>query len=185
MREYALQTVIEDLRVFRYKSAVEQDVHLKTNALGKGGKPPVASPRPSGSQPDKRPTASVLPFENIFNMRPPKTNAEKRGHQVSYRLNDLEYLPLKADADRSGESVNELARRRALLVKLELPPHPSFRPDPAVVLRLNGIGVSLRNIEKLCQQSQLLSPDLISKHTQLVDEISAFVEAAVSERMKE
>jgi hypothetical protein len=160
-------------------------VHLNTNAQSKGGKPPVSPPVRPVSQPDKEPTPFVLSFENIFNMRAPKTNVEKRGEQVSYRLTKAEYVSLQAVAERTGESVNELARRLAIQGKLEVSPVPGFRPDPAAVMRLNGIGVSLRKIETACRNSQPLHPELTAEIGQTVKEIHDFVEAAVSERVKE
>jgi hypothetical protein len=118
-------------------------------------------------------------------MKVPKTNAEKRGRQISYRVTDAEYALLQPFAERTGESVNELARRLAVQGRIELPPFPSFRPDPAVVLRLNGIGVCLRKIEKACRNSQPSPPELTTELAQLVKEIHDFVEEAVSERVKE
>ena len=118
-------------------------------------------------------------------MRPKKTNAEKRVHQISYRLNDAEHGPLVDVSRRTGESVNEVARRLTIHGKIEAPPFPGFRPDPAVVMRLNGIGVSLRKIEIANRAGQSLPPELMAELTQTVQEIHAFVEAAVSERVKE
>jgi hypothetical protein len=118
-------------------------------------------------------------------MRNPKTKEETVWHQVSYRLKDAEFLPLQVVAERTGESVNQLARRLATQGRIEAPPFPGFRPDPAVIARLNDVGLTLRKIEKASQDGQSLPPELAHELAEVIKEIRAYVEAAILERVKE
>lgn len=114
-------------------------------------------------------------------MRPPKTNEDKLSGQVSFRLTPPEKARLGVLADQARLRPNELARlfTKRAMEGIAITFHRNT--DPAVIKRLNDLGLIFRQMRKDVQAGQPFP----AKLDELCDEISAIVKTAVLERVKE
>ena len=103
--------------------------------------------------------------------RPRKASADKRAHQVIFRVTTREYDRLLLRARRLGLQVNELARRTAC--GQSAPVVTYRRVDPAVISRLDRIGHNLNQLVKRAHifgQVSPLLPGLCERIDKLVSE---------------
>lgn len=102
----------------------------------------------------------------------------KRRHQIIFRLNDLEYEPLRSRAEQCGLTVNELMRALARTSEGRVTFQVSSRYDPLYLAQVKRIG---NNLNQMVHNSHIfgrLSPRL----ELLCDQIHQVVLEAVKDQ---
>jgi hypothetical protein len=114
-------------------------------------------------------------------MRPKKQIADTRTHLVTFRLTNPEDAKLKVLAERAGVVPNEMARILTTRSDAEINLTHSSRFDPALIKRLDQVGMDLK---KLLQITQIDAATTTKIDTALA-EIRQISKAAVEESVKE
>ena len=103
--------------------------------------------------------------------------APRRRHQVIFRLNDLEYEPLRFKAEQCGLTVNELMRAIARTADGRVHLEIATRYDPVYIAQVKRIGNNLNQlvhnahifgrvsprVEKLCNEIQQIVLDSLKE----------------------
>ena len=79
---------------------------------------------------------------NTFN----RQATPRRRHQVIFRLNDIEYEPLRVRAEQCGLTVNEFARALARTSDGRVTLQVANRFDPLYIARIKRIGNNLNQL---------------------------------------
>ena len=109
--------------------------------------------------------------------RPRKNAQARRSHHIAFRLTDPEYAPLCATAERAGLSPNELGRRIVLKRHKRIVIHTYRHCDPAIVTRLNQIGINLNQLVKNAHIFGRVSPR--------VEELCAQIDQIVAQAIED
>ncbi len=105
--------------------------------------------------------------------------APRRRHQIIFRLNDLEYEPLRARAEQCGLTANELMRALARTHESRVNFQVSARFDPVYIAQVKRIGNNLNQLVHNAHIFGRISPRVEA----LCDEIEKIVVEAVQEQI--
>lgn len=105
--------------------------------------------------------------------------APRRRHQVIFRLNDLEYEPLRVKADQCGLTVNELMRAMARTSEGRITFQVATRFDPLYIAQVKRIGNNLNQLVHNAHIFGRVSPRV----EKLCDEIHEVVLLALKEQL--
>ena len=106
-------------------------------------------------------------------------SAPRRRHQVIFRLNDLEYEPLRCRAEKCGLTVNELMRALARTSEGRVTFQVSSRFDPRYIAQVKRIGNNLNQLVHNAHIFGRVSPAV----EVLCEEIHQIVLEAVKEQL--
>ena len=105
--------------------------------------------------------------------------APRRRHQIIFRLNDLEYEPLRARAEQCGLTVNELMRALARTSDGRVSFQVTSRFDPLYIAQVKRIGNNLNQLVHNAHIFGQVSPQVET----LCQEIHQVVLEAVKEEI--
>lgn len=123
----------------------------------------------------------IIHNRRLFMARPRKGKAERHSHQIVFRLTAAEFERVQAKAERAGLGANELARRMVRRGGGRVVIETSRRTDPAILKRLERIGLNLNQLTKNAHIFKRVSPRVEF----LCQEIQELMSQTLEERMRE